>query len=149
MTTAVLGPILIPILTRMKAGQVIRDDGPARHLGKAGTPTMGGIMIISAIILASLVMAGHSREVILCLAATVAFGIIGFIDDYTKVVMRRSLGLRAREKLVMQVFFARFRHLRGVRPVPGTDIVLPLRAGDIPVTSISRYCPCLWPPPIP
>ena len=106
LTTAVLGPFLIPLLARMKAGQVIRNDGPSRHLGKAGTPTMGGTLIISAIILASLTMAGHSREVILCLAATVAFGLIGFWDDYIKVVLRRSLGLRAREKLVMQLFFA-------------------------------------------
>ena len=106
LTTVVLGPFLIPILARMKAGQVIRSDGPSRHFGKAGTPTMGGILIISAIILASLTMAGNSREVILCLAATVAFGLIGFWDDYIKVVLRRSLGLRAREKLVMQLFFA-------------------------------------------
>jgi len=132
LTTAVLGPILIPILARMKAGQVIRDDGPARHLGKAGTPTMGGIIIISAIILASLVMAGHSREVILCLAATVAFGIIGFIDDYTKVVMRRSLGLRAREKLVMQVFFALVFAIYVVFGLfRGTGIVLPFTGYEI------------------
>lgn len=132
LATAVLGPFLIPLLARMKAGQVIRSDGPARHLGKAGTPTMGGILIISAIILASLTMAGYSREVILCLGATVAFGLIGFWDDYIKVVLRRSLGLRAREKLVMQVFFAL---LFGIYVVfglfRGTDIIVPFTGLDI------------------
>ncbi|MGE5544182.1 MAG: phospho-N-acetylmuramoyl-pentapeptide-transferase [Bacillota bacterium] len=132
LASAVLGPLLIPVLTRMKAGQVIRSDGPARHLGKAGTPTMGGILIISAIILASLVMAGHSREVILCLGATVAFGLIGFWDDYIKVVLRRSLGLRAREKLVMQVFFALIFGIYVVFGLfRGTDVIVPFAGYDI------------------
>ena len=131
LTTAVLGPFLIPLLARMKAGQVIRNDGPSRHLGKAGTPTMGGTLIISAIILASLTMAGHSREVILCLAATVAFGLIGFWDDYIKVVLRRSLGLRAREKLVMQLFFALVFGIYVVFGLfRGTDVIIPF-SGDV------------------
>ena len=140
LTTAVLGPLLIPILTRMKAGQVIRSDGPARHLGKAGTPTMGGILIISAMILASLIMAGHSREVILCLGATVAFGFIGFWDDYIKVVLRRSLGLRAREKLVMQIFFALVFGIYIVFGLfRGTSILVPFT--DIDITLGYWYFP--------
>jgi len=126
LAVAVLGPFLIPILARLKAGQVIRSDGPSRHLGKAGTPTMGGTLIISAIILASLTMAGDSREVILCLAATVAFGLIGFWDDYIKVVLRRSLGLRAREKLIMQLFFGLLFCIYLVFGLfRGTEIVVP------------------------
>lgn len=140
LTTAVLGPLLIPLLTRMKAGQVIRSDGPARHLGKAGTPTMGGILIISAMILASLIMAGHSREVILCLGATVAFGFIGFWDDYIKVVLRRSLGLRAREKLVMQIFFALVFGIYIVFGLfRGTSIIVPFT--DIDITLGYWYFP--------
>lgn len=142
LTTAVLGPLLIPLLTRMKAGQVIRSDGPARHLGKAGTPTMGGILIISAMILASLIMAGHSREVILCLGATVAFGFIGFWDDYIKVVLRRSLGLRAREKLVMQIFFALVFGIYIVFGLfRGTSIIVPFT--DIDITLGYWYFPLI------
>lgn len=100
------GPFFIPLLRRLKAGQVIRDDGPSRHLGKAGTPTMGGIMMILALIVANLAVGGQSREIAACLAVTTAFGLIGFTDDYIKVVLRRSLGLRAREKLIMQLFFS-------------------------------------------
>jgi len=126
LTTAVLGPFLIPILAKLKAGQVIRTDGPSRHLGKSGTPTMGGILIISSIILASLTVVGNSREVVLCLAAMAAFGIIGFWDDYIKVVLKRSLGLRAREKLIMQIFFGLVFCIFLVFGLSrGTDVIVP------------------------
>lgn len=123
---AVMGPFVIPLLARLKAGQVIRGDGPERHLGKAGTPTMGGIMIIAALIVASLTMGGQNREVVLCLGVTLAFGLIGFTDDYIKVVLRRSLGLRAREKLIMQFFFGMLFAIYLVFGLSrGTDLVVP------------------------
>ncbi|MGE5371787.1 MAG: phospho-N-acetylmuramoyl-pentapeptide-transferase [Solirubrobacterales bacterium] len=121
-----LGPLVIPMLARLKAGQVIRDDGPARHLGKAGTPTMGGIMIIAAVIVASIWVAGRNREIVLCLGGMVAFGIIGFLDDYIKVVLKRSLGLRAREKLIMQLFFGLLFGIALVFGLSrGTEILIP------------------------
>jgi len=103
--SVILGPILIPLLTRLKVGQTIREDGPARHLAKAGTPTMGGIIIVAAVTLSSLLGAGRSREVWAALLVMLAFAGIGFWDDYIKVVLKRSLGLRAREKLVLQLVF--------------------------------------------
>ncbi len=99
----ILGPILIPFLTRLRVGQNIRQDGPESHFAKAGTPTMGGIMIITAVMVASFLMAGNNVEVLAVVFVMLAFGAIGFYDDYIKVVLKRSLGLRAREKLGFQL----------------------------------------------
>jgi len=98
-----LGPIIIPCLSRLKVGQSIRDDGPERHLSKAGTPTMGGILIVTAVMVAALAMAGFSIEALAGILVMMAFGAIGFWDDYIKVVLKRSLGLRAREKIGLQL----------------------------------------------
>ncbi|MGE5417202.1 MAG: phospho-N-acetylmuramoyl-pentapeptide-transferase, partial [Acidobacteriota bacterium] len=131
-TTAVLGPFMIPALARLKAGQVIRDDGPSRHLSKAGTPTMGGILIILSLIVANLAVGGQNRELAAVLAVTVAFGVIGFCDDYIKVVLKRSLGLRAREKLVMQLFFSLIFGIYLVFGLSrGTDITIPFTGSVI------------------
>lgn len=97
-----MGPFMIPFLTRLKVGQNIRDDGPKRHLSKAGTPTMGGIIIITAVMVASFIMAGSSQQVLVAVLVMLAVGAIGFVDDYIKVVLKRSLGLRARDKLLWQ-----------------------------------------------
>ncbi|MGE5395933.1 MAG: phospho-N-acetylmuramoyl-pentapeptide-transferase [Chitinophagales bacterium] len=123
---AVMGPIIIPLLARLKAGQTIREDGPSRHLAKAGTPTMGGIMIIGALSLATFAVFGQATEAVLCLGGTVAFGLIGFWDDYVKVVLKRSLGLKAREKLALQLLFSFLFALYLVFGLSrGTDIVVP------------------------
>lgn len=98
-----MGPLMIPFLCKLKVGQNIREDGPERHLKKAGTPTMGGIIIVTAVMVASFLMAGASVEVLTAVLIMLAFGGIGFWDDYIKVVLRRSLGLRAREKIGLQV----------------------------------------------
>lgn len=97
-----MGPFMIPFLTRLKVGQNIREDGPRAHLVKAGTPTMGGIIIITAIMVSSFIFAGSSKEVLTAVLVMLAFGGIGFWDDYIKVVLKRSMGLRAREKLMLQ-----------------------------------------------
>jgi phospho-N-acetylmuramoyl-pentapeptide-transferase len=97
-----MGPFMIPFLRRLKVGQNIRDDGPRTHLSKAGTPTMGGVIIITAIMVASFLMAGASKQVLVAVFIMLLLGGIGFIDDYIKVVLKRSLGLRARDKLLMQ-----------------------------------------------
>ncbi len=124
--SVLMGPLVIPALTRLKAGQSIREDGPRRHLSKAGTPTMGGIIIITAVLFSSLLIAGQSLEVVTCVLVTVAFGAIGFWDDYIKVVLKRSLGLRAREKLGLQLLIGLvFGLILLVMLGRGTEIVVP------------------------
>ncbi|MGE5453581.1 MAG: phospho-N-acetylmuramoyl-pentapeptide-transferase [Methylocystaceae bacterium] len=104
----VLGPVFIPLLRRLKAGQSIREDAPERHQSKAGTPTMGGIIFITAIIIAALVTGGLNTSLLNALLVMTAFGAIGFMDDYIKVVLKRNLGLRARDKLFWQLIVSLF-----------------------------------------
>lgn len=99
----VLCPILIPFLRRMKFGQYVRQDGPESHLKKSGTPTMGGIIIVLSISITCLFFLKDNKEIIPVLFATIGFAIIGFLDDYIKVVMKRSMGLRAWQKLLGQI----------------------------------------------
>lgn len=127
-----MGPILIPFLGRLKAGQSIREDGPRSHLAKAGTPTMGGIIIITAVLFSALLVAGHSLEVFACVLVMVAFGAVGFWDDYIKVVLRRSLGLRAREKLGLQLLIGViFGFILIFVLGRGTDIIIPFSGWSI------------------
>lgn len=103
----VVGPTLIRRLSAAKIGQSVRDDGPQTHLIKAGTPTMGGAMIIVAVALSTLLWSDLStRQVWLVLFVTVGFGAIGWVDDYRKVVLGNSVGLKAREKLFWQSLIA-------------------------------------------
>ncbi|HKL80600.1 MAG TPA: phospho-N-acetylmuramoyl-pentapeptide-transferase [Mobilitalea sp.] len=99
----VLCPLLIPFLKKLKFGQFVRQDGPESHLKKSGTPTMGGIVIVLSISITSLIYIRDFKEIVPVLFATIGFGIIGFMDDYIKVVMKRSLGLKAWQKLLGQV----------------------------------------------
>ncbi len=101
--TAAGGPFIIPFLKRLKCGQTVRDDGPATHLKKDGTPTMGGILILAGTVLVSLYFVNDDPEIMPVLFMTVGFGMVGFIDDYIKVVCRRSMGLRAWQKLALQM----------------------------------------------
>src|SRR5699024_1650152 len=99
LVTVLLSPIFIPFLRRLKFGQSIREEGPKSHMKKAGTPTMGGIMVIVGIVITSIIMAkkfGHGPigyELWLLLFVLVGYGIIGFLDDFIKVAMKRNLGL--------------------------------------------------------
>lgn len=104
--TLILGPIIIPVLRKLKAGQSIRDEGPESHKSKAGTPTMGGIMIIAAVTITSLSAGQINNDLIILLFSLIAFGFLGFVDDFIKVVLKRNLGLRAYQKLILQIFFA-------------------------------------------
>lgn len=101
--TVILCPVVIPFLTKLKFGQFVRDDGPKSHLKKTGTPTMGGIIIVSSILVTSLIFTGSNPDIIPILLVTIGFGIIGFLDDFIKVVMKRSLGLRAYQKIIGQL----------------------------------------------
>ena len=98
----ILCPVVIPFLNRLKFGQYVREDGPRSHLKKAGTPTMGGLIILISVAVTSSLYLRDYPEILPILFSTVGFGLIGFLDDYIKVVMRRSLGLRAWQKLVLQ-----------------------------------------------
>lgn len=100
--SAVTGPFIIPFLHRLKVGQTVRNEGPEAHLKKNGTPTMGGIMILFAIVVTSLFYVKDYPKIIPILFLTLGFGMIGFLDDYIKVVLKRSMGLRAWQKLVLQ-----------------------------------------------
>ncbi|MDR3289305.1 MAG: phospho-N-acetylmuramoyl-pentapeptide-transferase [Peptococcaceae bacterium] len=102
--TVLLGPLLLPVLRILKFGQYIRTDGPKAHQKKAGTPTMGGILFLIGIVVSTLLAAEKplSVETTVLLGSMLAFGVIGFIDDYIKVVLKRNLGLRAYQKLLGQ-----------------------------------------------
>ncbi|MBW7459829.1 phospho-N-acetylmuramoyl-pentapeptide-transferase, partial [Paenibacillus sepulcri] len=101
-----LGPLFIPLLRRLKFGQQIRTDGPQSHLKKKGTPTMGGIIIMLALLLSFLKFSEITPEFWVLLIASLGFGLIGFLDDYIKIVFKRSLGLTAKQKLIGQLIFS-------------------------------------------
>lgn len=102
---ALIGPVLIPYLHKLKFGQSIRECGPASHMKKSGTPTMGGLMMLAALIIA-LLWGQFTPHVIIALVLTVGHAVIGFIDDYIKVVMKRNLGLTAKQKFLLQFILA-------------------------------------------
>lgn len=100
--SAALGPVVIPLLRRLKFGQTERDDGPKSHLKKTGTPTMGGLMILAGIIITSLLYVNDYPRIIPVLFVTAGFGIIGFLDDYIKIMLHRSEGLTPPQKMLGQ-----------------------------------------------
>ena len=121
----VIGPLLIPLLHKLKFGQNVRNDGPQSHLKKTGTPAMGGIIFILAASIVSLAFS-KDKDMILVLVTTLLFGLIGFLDDYIKIIKKRSLGLRAWQKIVAQLVVALFLTFvaSGVNQV-GTSILIP------------------------
>ena len=101
-----LGPLFIPILRRLKFGQSIREDGPRLHLKKAGTPTMGGIIIFLALFFPVIKFSPLTPNLFLLLFVTLGFAFLGFLDDFIKIVKKRNLGLTARQKLFGQLFIS-------------------------------------------
>lgn len=101
--SAVLGPVVIPFLHKLKFGQYIRDEGPKAHQKKSGTPTMGGMIFIIAVTVTSLIYMKDYPIILPVLFTTLGFGIIGFLDDYIKVVKKRNLGLTEIQKLAGQI----------------------------------------------
>ena len=127
--SAILCPIVIPFLHKLKFGQQVRLDGPQAHLKKQGTPTMGGLVILASIVITSLFYMKDYPKIIPVLFVTVGFGIIGFLDDYIKMVMKRSEGLNPIQKLIGQfvitgIFVWYLIHSGEV----GTSMLIPLRA---------------------
>lgn len=126
------GPLLIPELHKLKFGQSIREEGPKSHQAKSGTPTMGGIMIILAIVVATVAAAPLTPAVLLALFITLGHFVLGFLDDYIKVVKKRNLGLKAKQKMLGQILIAIVTMIVGTR-VLGIDTTIWIPIADINV----------------
>ena len=124
--SVVLCPIVIPFLHKLKFGQYIREEGPKEHQKKSGTPTMGGLVILSSVVITSLIFIGEHKEMLPVLFMTLGFGLIGFLDDYIKVVMKRNLGLRAWQKMALQILVTGvfIYYLYNYTDI-GTDVYIP------------------------
>lgn len=128
--SVILCPVLIPFLKKLKFGQYVREDGPSTHLKKSGTPTMGGIVILLSITITSVIYIGKFPEIIPVLFVTLGFGLIGFLDDYIKVVMKRSKGLSALQKLLGQILVtAVFGYYLVNYTDIGTKVLIPFTGG--------------------
>ena len=128
----ILSPFVIPLLHKLKFGQNVRDDGPSTHLKKSGTPTMGGLIILGSIVLTTLLFIKDNKEVQTILFVTVGFGFIGFMDDYIKVVKKRSLGLTPMQKILGQlivtsIFIYMMYNYLGM----DTKIIIPFTSGRL------------------
>ena len=101
--SVMMGPVIIPILRKLKMGQTERVDGVQSHLKKAGTPTMGGVIILLSVVITSVFYIKDYPKIIPILFVTLGFGLIGFLDDYLKVEMKRSDGLFPKQKMALQI----------------------------------------------
>ena len=128
------GPFFIPWLHKLKFGQSIREEGPQSHQAKSGTPTMGGIMIILGIVLGTLAGAPWSAEILLALFITLGHFALGFLDDYIKVVKKRNLGLKAKQKLLGQIVIALVTIYIGTKELGiDTSIWLPVANANVDI----------------
>lgn len=124
--TVIATPLIIPVLRRIKAGQSIREEGPQSHMVKSGTPTMGGIAIIAAVLITCLTAGETNRDMLIIIAAFVAYGFLGFLDDFVKVTMKRNLGLTAKQKLLLQMLIAvGLAYYQSEVSVYGTKVFIP------------------------
>ncbi|MBD0379177.1 phospho-N-acetylmuramoyl-pentapeptide-transferase [Paenibacillus sp. WST5] len=121
----IMGPLFIPILRRMKFGQQIRTDGPQGHLKKQGTPTMGGTIILLALALATLRFADKTTDLLILLIASLGYGLVGFLDDYIKIIFKRSLGLTAKQKLFGQLLISAVVCFLLIKEGHSTDLYIP------------------------
>lgn len=125
-----LCPIMIPFLKKLKFGQFVRDDGPESHLKKSGTPTMGGLIILCSIVITSLLYMKTNPQILAVLFVTLGFGLVGFLDDYIKVVMKRSMGLHAWQKMIGQfIIVALFAYYLANYTDLGTSVLIPFTGG--------------------
>lgn len=138
-TAAIVGAVVVPFLRKVKAGQMIKEIGPNWHMHKNGTPTMGGVIFIAAVTAACLtagwanIQSGEYGHLV-CLLLAVAFGIVGFIDDYEKLRHKQNMGLTAKKKMILQlavslVFILVMRRLGYITPnlyIPFVNVTLPI-----------------------
>lgn len=127
-----LGPLVIPMLKRLKFGQTERECGPQSHLVKSGTPTMGGLMILAGLLAGTLTFSMAGMEFVLpALLMTFAFGLVGFLDDFIKVRRKRSLGLKAYQKIIAQLGISFIVALFAYNnPYIGPSVYLPFTGGE-------------------
>ncbi len=123
-----LGPVMLPLLRKLKFGQIERELGPASHKQKQGTPTMGGIMILAGVVIASLCFGREGAEYLLpTLLVMAAFSVVGFLDDFIKIKKKRNLGLRAYQKIIAQFAIAIIVAIWAYRsPLIGSMLYLPI-----------------------
>ena len=127
-----LSPFIIPFLQRLKVGQTERKEGVQSHLKKAGTPTMGGLIILISVVVTSLLFIGRFPKMIPVLFLILGFGIIGFLDDYLKVVLRRSDGLYPKQKMLGQILVtAVFVVYLWIRDPSSLEILIPFSGGKV------------------
>lgn len=142
--TLILGPGLIKFLHRLKFGQFIREEGPESHLKKSGTPTMGGILFLIGILVGSVFYISGYPKIVPVLFVTLGFGLIGFLDDYIKVVMKRNLGLTPAQKMLGQILItAVFAFYMVNYSGLGTEVVIPFTGGSVVDLGI-LYVPVLF-----
>ena len=128
--SAILCPIVIPFLHKLKFGQQVREDGPQAPLKKQGTPTMGGLVFLTAVVITSLLYIRDYPRIIPVLFMTVGFGVIGFLDDYIKIVMKRSEGLNPVQKLIGQfIITGIFVYYLVCSGEVGTSMLVPFTGG--------------------
>lgn len=129
LVTVAFGAVMLPVLRRLRVAQVVREQGPQSHLGKSGTPTMGGVIFLLPAVAVGGFFAPTTPRLLALVAVAVGFAILGAVDDYLKVVRRRPLGIRARHKLAGQVtlglILAAVAQLSGL----GTHVDAPFRLG--------------------
>ena len=137
----ILGPIFIPMLTKFKFGQTVRDDGPQTHLVKNGTPTMGGVLMILAILITGLTRSKIGSDMVVGLISVVGFGLVGFLDDFIIIKKKRSLGLKPWQKIVLQLalalYISYYQYTKSASAaqliIPFTDAVINLGPLYIPI----------------
>ena len=128
--SAALCPIVIPFLHKLKVGQQVRDDGPQAHLKKKGTPTMGGIAFLISVIITSLFYIKDYPKIVPILFMTVGFGVIGFLDDYIKIIKKNSDGLKPKQKLLGQFLITGiFAYYLMTSGEVGTAMLIPFTGG--------------------
>ncbi len=151
--TIIFMPIFIRFLKSSQIGQQVRDDGPETHLVKQGTPTMGGIILLLAVLVATLLVSEITVQIILLLVATLLTGVLGFIDDIAKVIKERSLGLTPRMKLVGQfiiatVFILVAVNAVGIEPTVDIPFIATLDLGilttEIPIGDVVISIPWIY-----
>ncbi len=128
---SILGPIIIPLLHKLKFGQNIRQEGPKSHLKKAGTPTIGGLIFIFATIITMFVMVGNpTDEAMIALYSFVGFGFVGFLDDLLKIIKKKNEGLTSGQKMILLLVVSGFLTWYAYKYI-GTSINIPFLNGQI------------------
>ena len=141
--SVVMCPILIPFLRKLKFGQYIRGEGPKEHLKKSGTPTMGGLIILCSVVITSMMYIEYYPEIVPVLFMTLGFGLIGFLDDFIKIVMKRSMGLTPLQKMSLQLIITTVFAVYMYRNLDGTSLIIPFTNGMTVDVGI-LYIPLLY-----